>query len=269
MSPFSDFTDPGEWLELYADLPDDLPGLMRVVKNLLVHPFDRKKYGLRATPNRQRELQKLFTVQKMLGDLFRHPPVSLVEVRSPYQRLLQHCDFHTVLLASFCQYKGVEVRTRCGFAAYLAPGMWLYHWLNEVRRPFFDTWTLVDADRQCWPRREAFRPGATWWRDRHARGIQRLSAQSPANRYEGVTAVQYALLNDFNALNGRELLHYQWLDPDSPGQMPAIYRLPYTQLDQAQKQQLESIAAAILDEDENRLAALFHADYYQGDETAA
>ena len=40
---FSEYTDPGTWECLYTELPKDLEGLVKVVKNLLIHPFDIRR----------------------------------------------------------------------------------------------------------------------------------------------------------------------------------------------------------------------------------
>jgi len=199
---FSSYTSPGPWLHLYDDLPDELEPLMAVVKNLLLHPVDTRRFGIRITPQREQALRQVLTVEQMLNDLFRSPPVSLMAERSPYQRLIKTCDFQAVLFASFARYKGYEIRTRCGFAGYIAPGQWPHHWVNEVR------------------------------------------------------------LDDFNARNGHELIHYRWLDPRAPERAPAIFQTAYTQLTTGQIKQLGNIADAMLAEDDEQIAALFRDEKY-------
>lgn len=257
---FSEYTHPGKWTDLYAELPDDLAALAAVVKNLAIHPVDVNRYGIRVTRERSLTLRQLYTTECMLDDLFQTPPVSLVAARSPYRRLVEWCDYQAVLFASFGQYKGYEVRTRCGFASYLKPGRWTYHWVNEVRAPFYDDWTLLDIDRQCSPKREEFRTGAAWWSLKNTAGVSRLVAL----HYHGVEAVKHTLLCDFNALNRHELVHSRWLDPETPSHSPAIYRTLYTQLGSRQKMRLDHIAAAIRDEDEARVSTLFNDINYLG-----
>lgn len=257
---FSVYTNPGKWIELYAALPDDLVGLMAVVKNLVIHPVDVHRHGIRVSPRRSLVLRQLFTAERMLDDLFQTPPVSLTAERSPYQRLVEWCDYQAVLLTSFGLYRGYEIRTRCGFVSYIDRGRWINHWLNEVRRPFYEDWTLVDPDRRCFPAAEEFRSGAAWWPLKSTAAISRLKSQN----YRGVDAVKYILLGDFNALNGHEMLHQHWSDPDSADRGPAIFQIPYTRLGARQRAQVDSIAAAIRDGDNGKLVALFNDEAYGG-----
>lgn len=258
---YSEYTHPGKWIDLYTDLPDDLEHLIAVVKNLLIHPVDVHRHGIRVTSQRDRALRQLFTVERMLDDLFQTPPVSLVAARSPYRRLVEWCDYHTILFASFCRFKGYEARTRCGFANYIDRERWMInHWLNEVRRPIYDDWTLVDADRQCFPAREDFRTGAEWWPMKNTAGTSKLTAFG----HRGVDAVKHLLLNDFNALNGHEFVHHRWLNPDTPDCGPAIYHTAYARLGARQRVQLEKIAAAIRIGNEAEIATLFNDNAYRG-----
>ena len=255
---FSAYTSPGPWLHLYDDLPDELEPLMAVVKNLLLHPVDTHRYGIRIAPQREQVLRQILTVEQMLTDLFQTPPVSLVAERSPYQRLIKSCDFQAVLFASFGQFKGHEIRTRCGFAGYIAPGQWVHHWVNEVRRPFFDDWTFVDCDRRCLPPRETFRAGAEWWPLKNTPVVSRLKDY----RFQSVNAVKHALLDDFNARNGQELIHYRWLDPRAPDPAPVIFQTAYTRLTSSQIKYLARIADALLADDDEQITALFCDEKY-------
>jgi hypothetical protein len=255
---FSEFTDPGPWLRLYAELPDDLDGLVGVVKNLLVHPTDIRRHGMRLPPRRWAELRELYTVERLLGELMKRPPPSLVAARSPWARAVEPCDVQALLMASFCEAKGCEVRLRCGFAGYIAKGMWISHWLTEVRRPHFAAWTLVDPDRGCRPRREEFRSGAQMWRRRELEPVGYLAFGA----FRGVDAVKFAMLSDFHALNRRELVHYRWSSPRSAERGPRVFELRCAQLGRADREFLEHVAAAVTAEEPAELERLFaSADY--------
>ena len=130
--------------------------------------------------------------------------------------------------------------------------------MNELRRPFFDEWTFVDCDRRCFPARETFRPGAEWW------ALKNTPAVSPLKdyRFRGMDAVKHAILDDFNARNGHELLHYRWLAPHAPERAPALFRTAYTQLSANQLQQLAQIVEATLADNDEQLAALFRSPSY-------
>jgi hypothetical protein len=206
---------------------------------------------------RRRTLQGLYTASKMLDEAFRKPPRSLQEPRSPYSRVVEPCDFHAVLFASFCQYKGYEVRTRCGFAGYIRPGLWMPHWLNEVRRPHFEDWRPVDADRHCFPRETDFRNGAAWWQAKHG-ALRRSSAR----RHREADVLKRTLLNDFNALNGQELVHYQWLDPRSGVRGPDVYCISCSRLSERQAAFLNRIAQAMLQNDGIQMQSLFRSPAY-------
>jgi hypothetical protein len=256
---FSEFTDPGPWLRLYAELPDDLDGLVRTVKNLLIHPVDIRRHGMRLPPQRWAELRELYTVERVLTEALKRPPESLLAERSVYARVVEPCDVQALLMASFCQAKGWEVRLRCGFARYIAKGMWIPHWLTEVRRPHFAEWRLIDPDRRRRPQHADFRCGAEMWRRRDVEPVRYLAF----DKFRGADAVKFALLNDFHALNRRELIHYRWLSPRSAEGGPRVFGLPCARLGREEREFLEDVAGAVAADDASKLGALFDSRLYQ------
>ncbi len=83
-------------------------------------------------------------------------------------------------------------------------------------------------------------------------------------RYRGLAAIKHTLLNDFNALNGHEMIHYEWLDPNYESEGPLVYRKGYSSLRQDQRVFLDQVAHAILTEDTITMVGLFGSGLYIG-----
>ncbi len=55
-SQFGRMTNPGPFVDLYADLPDDIPSLVKVVQGLIIHVFWAERYGVKLSADRQAEV---------------------------------------------------------------------------------------------------------------------------------------------------------------------------------------------------------------------
>lgn len=143
------FTNPGEYETMYANLPDSIPELCKIIKAQLIHPFaDLHQYRDVIPEERSCEDLKYPTVQTILAGLKQYNPDGLILNRKPADRLVVSCRYHAILLASILKYKGIPARVRYGFANYLLPGYHICHAICEVWNKNENRWILVDPDRQ-------------------------------------------------------------------------------------------------------------------------
>ena len=126
------------------ELPIDLPGLVRVVQGLVVHPFHHTLYGLTPEQLRSEQLQQR-TAEEMLATVLALDDRPLVEARPPDRRFCGNCRHFTVLLVALLRHQGVPARARCGFGAYFERERFVDHWVAEVWDASRGDWQLVDA----------------------------------------------------------------------------------------------------------------------------
>ena len=60
-------TDPQDQARLFADLPTDIPSLVKVVQGVIIHPFWMQRYGLPRNPEREERETNLRLVDKTLA----------------------------------------------------------------------------------------------------------------------------------------------------------------------------------------------------------
>ena len=112
-------TDPGAHAGLFAELPDDIPALCRVVQRLLVHQYWAGAYGYSIPEERASEYQ-IRDVSGKLDRIMELDDRPLTEPRPVDRRLVGNCRDYAVLMTAMLRAKGIAARTRCGFGAYLA-----------------------------------------------------------------------------------------------------------------------------------------------------
>ena len=71
------------------------------------------------------------------------------------------------------------------------------------------------------------------------------------------------MLNDFNSLNGRELIHCRWMNPRDRAHGPSVYHLGCSQLAPEQREFLDRIAQAVVDSDARQAEILFRDPLYR------
>ncbi len=134
---------------MFADLPDDIEGLCRVVQGLYVHFHGLEHYGIPG--ERLPEINTRY-VEKMLARIVELDGRPLTEPRSPDKRLVGCCHDADVLFCAMARHQGIPTRTRIGFAAYLddsTPDFNVSHEIVEHWDLSEQSWRLVDVD-QCW-----------------------------------------------------------------------------------------------------------------------
>ena len=123
-------TDPGPHAVLFDRLPTDVPALVEIVHNVLLHVFWIERHGLHLPEARQAEVS-LRAVADMLSRLQAISPGPLTAPRAPEERLIGNCRHFATLLSALLRDQGLPARARCGFATYLNPGTYEDHWLCE------------------------------------------------------------------------------------------------------------------------------------------
>ncbi|MDD5556671.1 MAG: transglutaminase-like domain-containing protein [bacterium] len=213
-------TDPGRHAGLYAGLPRDVRGLCGVVQGVMLHVFWADRYGVTLPEERKREVN-LRTVERMLARIAELDPRPLTARREPLKRLVGNCRDHAVLLCSMLRHAGIPARARCGFATYFTPGRHEDHWVVEHWDGPRGRWVRVDPqldEVQVKALGIAFDPfdlppgtfvpaGEAW---RRCRAGTLDPDRCGIFDMHGLWFVRGNLVRDVMALNGLELLPWDW-----------------------------------------------------------
>lgn len=213
---FGKMTHPGPYVDLYTDLPSDIPSLVRVVQGLMVHVFWGERYGLNLSEERKAEVQ-LRSMERRLRRTLELDPRSLTSPRKMEQKIVGNCRDFSVTLASMLQSKGIPARPRCGFGAYFMPNHFEDHWVCEYWNEAEQRWVLVDAQLDELqqdvlktsfntldvPRDQFIVGGAAW---KLCRSGQADPAQFGIFDMHGMDFVKGDFVRDVAALNKVELL---------------------------------------------------------------
>ena len=142
----SSITDPGKYIKMFDDLPDDIQGLCRIVQGLVLHYVSGEElYGYKIPKKRLSEADACY-VEDMLEkiiELDKHP---LTEARPPEKRLIGCCRDFSTLFCAMARHKGISTRNRIGFAAYFTPGLFIDHEIVEYWDKDAKLWRLIDPE---------------------------------------------------------------------------------------------------------------------------
>lgn len=137
-------TDPCEHGDLFNGLSTDIPTLVQVVQNNLLHVFWAERYGVQPMDDQKRTLN-VRSVREKLAILRAADPRPLTAPRQPAERQIGNCRDFTLLLVSLLRQQGVPARARCGFGRYFEPDHGEDHWVAEYWNADQRRWILVDA----------------------------------------------------------------------------------------------------------------------------
>ncbi len=138
----------------FAELPSDIPALVRAIHGLVVHEHFLSVYGLTPRTERAGEVH-LRPVSAVLERIRALNPGPLTAPRPPERRFLGDCRFYALLFVEALRAKGIPARARCGFGAYFHAGRFIDHWVGEYWNG--DRWVLVDPQLDD-TQRKIFRP---------------------------------------------------------------------------------------------------------------
>ncbi len=143
----SRFTDPGEYRWMYDSLPDTIPEICEVIHKQLIHIVMANNFSKAIKRKIEREDFRLQTVASMLQALNERCPGTLINERTPDERIIVTCRSYSILLASILKHKKIPCRVRVGFAPYIKnDGSFIDHWICEYLDTSDDKWKLVDPD---------------------------------------------------------------------------------------------------------------------------
>ena len=218
----SQITDPGKYAYLFEDLPHSIQSLVKIVQGLVVPLPWEEAYGLDTPRERHREIY-LRTIPEMLKRILELNPSSLVVKRPPEKRKVSLCRDFAVFLVSMLRHQSVPARVRVGFAGYYraeTPRYW-DHRIAEYWNEGLNRWVLVDAMTEE-PILERLRfnidplnvdgtsqfllAGDVWKMCRAGKANPQEFGDSPDDL--GMAPIRYALLQDFDYLNKKELVGF-------------------------------------------------------------
>ncbi|GAB2667483.1 transglutaminase-like domain-containing protein [Kribbella swartbergensis] len=135
----TEYSDPGVHAGLYDALPDDIPGIAAVVRNLLIH---YRAGGIEFTGERLAEIDHRWVASILTTDRKRNG-TPLAEPREPADRIVGCCRDYTLMFVSALRHKGIPARSRIGFGDYFAQGFNHDHVVAEYWNG--DRWVMIDA----------------------------------------------------------------------------------------------------------------------------
>jgi hypothetical protein len=138
------FTDPGEYVHLFKDLPTDLPELCQLVQNNILHIFWAERYE-RTLTEEEKQTVNVRQIDRKLALIQQADPRSLTAPRTKDERQIGNCRDFTLMLTAILRYQGVPARARCGFGVYFMPNHLEDHWVCEYWNVEQNRWVLVDA----------------------------------------------------------------------------------------------------------------------------
>lgn len=241
---FSQYTDPGNYADLYDELPESFNELSILVKKQLIHPFDVEKYKDEIPEDRKFEDRDFPTVSLMLEELLIRDKNGIVASRKPKDRLVVACVHHNMLFASILRNHGIPVRIRAGYAKYIGDrkDLRVSHVICEVWDKKRNKWILIDPDRQKvdFPRNEFEFASETWFLLRKGN----LGDEKYISRYQNVDQVTVHLLcHDLSYVIGTEEAY--WIDPP----IVSNIKTGISDLPESKRQILDKIAGYLKDPD--------------------
>jgi hypothetical protein len=153
-------TEPGEYKNLYKDLPDDIPSLCQIIQGVILHLHWVQTYGQNPSDERKTEV-RIRRSDKYLARIMELYDAPLTEARPPEKKIIGTCRDYAAMLVSILRYKGIPARMRVGFATYFTPGHCEDHYLCQYWNEGEKRWVIVDAqldELQCNTLKISFEP---------------------------------------------------------------------------------------------------------------
>ena len=255
----SPITDPGEYANLYENLPDDLHGMIAIIQSQMIHRLAAQQFGVTLTWESRSE-QRLRTMQQRLGRIMELDPSPLTMEREPKEKQVGMCRDFAVFLVSILRHKGIPARMRVGFADYLDTKSQFKgdHWITEYWNADQTRWVLADPDVGGVPLgmipvkdscnlhdirrdKEFYVAGSAWKLAREGKVRSDLFRYS--GRWKGFPCIRGNLLHDFQSLNKLEMGLFDYFDE--------LHQKPETQMTVEDKAILDKVAELTYDPDAN------------------
>ena len=215
----SPITDPGDYAEMYEDLPNEIAGLCKVVQGLIIHYRGAEMFHYAIPDERLPEIDTRY-VPTILARIRELDDRSLTQERPPEKRLVGCCRDFATLFCSMARYRGIPTRTRIGFAAYFNPGFNHDHEIVECWDAGEHRWRLVDPemselhvqenkirfDVHDVPRDQFIVGGLAWQWCRADKADPDKFGLEPDSFVKGWWFISHKLVQDLAAQNKMELL---------------------------------------------------------------
>ena len=226
-----DLSDPGKFVHLYDDLPDDILSIVKVVQNTIIHFFwttTDKAYGISLKdiettgrdPNEEHNQRR---IEEKLSTLISIKDAPLTELREPIDRVVGNCRDFALLLTSILRHKGIPARERSGVARYFYPPPKDFHedhFITEYWNEKENRWMMVDPqideiqrsilkltmDTFDIPDEQFLGAGKSWIKLREGK-IK--PEQIGVGQYTGEAYTRYKLIQDLASLNKIEVLAWE------------------------------------------------------------
>jgi hypothetical protein len=227
----SELSDPGKFVYLYDDLPDDIPSIVKIVQNIIIHFFwttTDKTYGISLKdievtgrdPNKEHNQRK---IEEKLSTFVSIKNTSLTEPRDPIDRVVGNCRDFALLLTSILRHKGIPARERSGVARYFYPPPKDFHedhFITEYWNEQENRWVMVDPqideiqrnvlkltmDTYDIPNDQFLGAGKSWIILREGK-IK--PEQIGVGQYTGESYTRYKLIQDLASLNKIEVMAWE------------------------------------------------------------
>ncbi len=227
----SELSDPGKFVYLYDDLPDDIPSIVKIVQNTIIHFFwttTDKTYGIslkdiEATgrdPNKEHNQRR---IEEKLSTFVSIKDTTLTEHRDPIDRVVGNCRDFALLLTSILRHKGIPARERSGVSRYFYPPPKDFHedhFITEYWNENENRWIMVDSqideiqrsvlkltmDTYDIPDDQFLGAGKSWLKLRE--GIIKPE-QIGVGQYTGESYTRYKLIQDLASLNKVEVMAWE------------------------------------------------------------
>lgn len=213
------FSNPGNHVQHYQILPDNLEQLRALTQGLLLHFADNAVIS----QNRMMELDYRY-VSAILRQLLAVNSTELAQERDPKERVISCCRDFALLLCSILRYQNIPARVRFGFSTFHLP---LFHHdlsMLEYWHEPTETWRLVDVrtneifvkrlnlkidfDIYDAPEYAFMTAGQAWKLCRQNRKSASVFGTGLLQRISGWYFIRNKLLQDFASLNGYEMLSW-------------------------------------------------------------
>lgn len=135
----SAYSDPGPYAALLDRVPTDVPGLVGVVRNVIVHYYAQ---GLSFVGERLAEIDSRWVSRILAVDRSRHTR-PLGAPREPKSRVVGCARDVALLTVAALRHRRVAARTRIGFAGYFGDAFHYDHVVAEYWNG--ERWVRVDA----------------------------------------------------------------------------------------------------------------------------
>lgn len=136
-------SDPREHAPYLDVLPPDIPGMIQVIQNVMLHLHWAERYGITLNQARKAEAS-LRTVKHRLSKIFELLDAPITEPRPLSRKTIGTCRDFSLFLTAILRHQGVPARARAGFGTYFTPDRYEDHWVCEYWQRETARWVMVD-----------------------------------------------------------------------------------------------------------------------------